>query len=63
VPFLDDPKFAQAACVTVVELAHYRDLRTPNKEEFDKALDAVIATSKNAEIVTRAKRYQKGETH
>ena len=62
VPFLDDPKFAQAACVTVVELAHHRNLRLPNKDEFDKALDAVIATSKNADIVTRAKRYKKGET-
>jgi len=63
VPFLDDPKFAQAACVTVVELAHHRDLRIPNKAEFDKALDAVIVTGKNAEIVARARRYQKGETH
>ena len=62
VPFLDDPKFAQAACVTVVELAHHRNLRLPNKDEFDKALDAVIATSKTPEIVARAKRYKKGET-
>ena len=62
VPFLDDPKFAQAACVTVVELAHHRGLRQPNEAEFAVALDAVIAISKDAEIVARAKLYKMGRT-
>ena len=61
-PYMDQPKFAQEACATVVELAHHRGLREPNKAEFDKALDTVIAASKDADLVDLAKRYQKGQT-
>jgi len=46
----------------VVELAHHRDLREPNKAEFDRALDKVIQTSKDATVVDRANRYKKGQT-
>lgn len=60
--FLDDPKFEQQACETIVELAHHRGLREPNKAEFDPLLDRVIATSKDAVVVDRAQRYKKGET-
>lgn len=63
VPYLRDPKFAETACTTVVELAHHRDLRAAHEAEFDKALDAVIATSKNAQLVARAEKYKKGQTH
>jgi HEAT repeat protein len=62
VPFLSQPEYAQEACVAVVELAHHRALRDANKAEFDKALDVVIHTSKDAEIVDRATRYKKGQT-
>jgi len=62
VPYMDQPAFAQEACATVVELAHHRELRGPNKAEFDKALDVVIRTSKDADIVDRAQRYKKGQT-
>src|SRR5205085_11419918 len=48
VPYLDQPPFAQEACESVVELAHHRELRDPNKAEFERALDKVIQTSKNA---------------
>jgi hypothetical protein len=61
-PYMDKPKFAQEACATVVELAHHRGLREPNKAEFDKALDIVIATSKDAVLVDLAQRYKKGQT-
>ncbi len=61
-PYLDQPAFAQPACLAVVELAHHRDLREPNKEEFDRALDKVIQTSKDATVVDRANRYKKGQT-
>ena len=33
-----------------------------NKAEFDKALDAVIGISKDADVVDRAKRYKQGKT-
>ncbi len=62
VPYLDKPSHAQQACETVVELAHHRALREPNKPEFDAALDKVIQTSKNATVIERANRYKRGET-
>jgi hypothetical protein len=62
VPYLDQPAFAQEACASVVELAHHRELREPNKAEFHKALDVVIRTSADPGVVDRAKRYKKGQT-
>lgn len=62
VPYLDNPKLAEPACLSVVELAHHRNLRDSHKEEFTKALDKVIATTKNAELTERAERYKQGQT-
>jgi len=62
VPYLDQPALAQEACGTVVELAHHRELREPNKAEFEKALDVVIRIGKDAGVVDHAKRYKKGQT-
>jgi HEAT repeat protein len=61
-PYLDQPDFAQIACETIVEIAHHREVRDPNKAEVDKALDKVIATSKDPVVVDRANRYKRGET-
>jgi HEAT repeat protein len=61
-PYVDQPQFAQIACETIVEIAHHREVRDPNKAEVDKALDKVIATSKDPEVVERANRYKRGET-
>jgi HEAT repeat protein len=61
-PYLDDPALAEPACQSVVELAHHRALRDANKDEFTRALDRVIATTKNAELVERAERYKQGQT-
>ena len=61
-PYLSKPGFAQAACETIVELAHHREIRDPNKAEFDKALDQVIKISKDPVVVDRAQRYKRGET-
>jgi HEAT repeat protein len=60
--YIERPPFAQLACETTVELAHHRELRDPNKAEFDKALDKVIAVSKDPVVVDRAGRYKRGET-
>jgi hypothetical protein len=62
VPYLKEAAYAQQACETVVELAHHRTLREPNKAEFDRALDQVIAISKDAVVVERANRYKKNQT-
>ena len=61
-PYLKQPAYAKQACETIVELAHHRQLREPNKAEFDGALDQVIATSKDPTILDRAQRYKKGQT-
>jgi len=60
--YTDDPKFAQRACLSIVELSHHRGVREPNKKEFHKALDKVIATSKDAVVIDRANRYKKDQT-
>lgn len=62
VPYVDEAPFAEAACETIVELAHHREIRDPNKDEFNKVLDHVIAVTKDPEIVERANRYKRGET-
>lgn len=62
VPYLDAPALAETACGSVVELAHHRALRDAHKEEFTKALDKVLATSKDAGVIDRAERYKQGRT-
>lgn len=61
-PYLDQPPLAEPACKSVVELAHHRQLRDANKDEFTKALDRVIATTKNEELIQRATAYKEGKT-
>lgn len=61
-PYVAQDPFAQVACETIVELAHHREIRDPNKAEFDKALDLVIKTSEDPVVIDRAQRYQRGET-
>jgi len=58
VTYLDQPTLAQAACKGIVELAHTRMLREPNKAEFAKVLDRVIATTKDKGLAERAKGYK-----
>lgn len=61
-PYVSRVATAEQACLSIVELAHHRTLREPNKAEFDKALDLVIKTSKNATVIDRAERYKKDQT-
>jgi HEAT repeat protein len=62
VPYLEQPAFAQQACESVVELAHHRALREPNKAEFEEALDRVLTTSQDPTVLDRATRYKNGQT-
>ncbi len=62
VSYLDEPACAQQACESIVEMAHHREFREPNKAEFDMLLDQVIAKSQDPVVVDRAGRYQKGQT-
>ena len=56
-PYMDQPALAERACGSVVELAHHKELRDPNRQEFAAALKKVLATAKNAAVLERAKRY------
>jgi len=60
VKLLDDEVVAQEACRSIVDLAHHRDLRNPNRDEFVKALRRVIEVSQDASTVSRAKGYIEG---
>ena len=62
VGYLDEPTLREAACQSVVDLAHHRSLRDAHKDEFAKALDRVIAVTKNQELIERANRYKEGKT-
>jgi HEAT repeat protein len=62
VPYLEEPAFAQQAAESVVELAHHRGLREPNKVEFDVALDRVMEISDDPTVRDRATRYKNGQT-
>ena len=61
-PYVDEPKFTEIACETIVEIAHHREVRDPNKAEFDKILDKIIEVTKDSVVVDRAQRYKRGET-
>ena len=62
VPYLDQPALAAPACKSVVELAHHQKLRDAHKADFQAALDKVLATTQDAELVERATRYKEGKT-
>ena len=58
--YLDQPAFVQSVCKGVVELAHSKMLREPNKAEFEMALGRVIDLCKDKALVDRAKQYKEG---
>lgn len=62
VPYLDQPALAAQAQEAVVELAHHRNLREPNKEEFAQVLTRVQAETKDEIVRDRAQRYRNGQT-
>jgi hypothetical protein len=44
----------------LLELAHHRNLRKPNNDEFASALNKVLVASKNEIVRDRAQRYKNG---
>jgi hypothetical protein len=58
--YLDQPALEQAACRGVIDLAHSKPLREPNKAEFESALDRIIVLCKDRGLVERAKQYREG---
>ncbi len=61
-PYLDQRPHVQQACLSIVELGHYRNLREPNKTEFDKLLERVKQLSTDEVVKLRAGLYQEEKT-
>ena len=61
-PYLDQPDFAQEACLSIVELAHHRALRDAHQAEFHAALDRVMEVAQDEVVIDRARRYKEGQT-
>jgi HEAT repeat protein len=59
-PYLDTPALAQSAAAAIVDLAHHKFLRNPNKNEFTPILKKVIELSKDKKVTGRAKQYLLG---
>lgn len=59
-PYLEQSDVSREASLAIVELAHRRELMTPNFEEFSAALEKVAQTCKDRGIADRAKRYMQG---
>jgi hypothetical protein len=59
-PFLEHKALGQRACRTVVELAHSKTLREPNRAEFQRALDQVLTLCRDKGLLERAKKYKEG---
>jgi HEAT repeat protein len=58
--YLDNPDLAQTACRTIVELAHHRFLRQPNKAHFEPILRKVEATAQDKSIARLAEKARLG---
>lgn len=58
--YLDDPDLAQTACRTIVELAHHRFLRQPNKAHFEPILRKVEATAEDKSVARLAEKARLG---
>jgi hypothetical protein len=58
--YLDHPELAQAACESIVELAHHRFLRQPNMDRFGPLLEKVSRISRDPAVAERAKKYRLG---
>ncbi|MDO5553072.1 MAG: hypothetical protein Q4G68_04875 [Planctomycetia bacterium] len=58
--YLADPELAETACQVLVELAHHRFLRQPNKERFNEILTQVEAITTDSRIAEQAKKARLG---
>ncbi len=57
---LDNPALSETACKVIVELAHHRFLRQPNKAFFDPILRKVEKTAKDKSIAELAEKARMG---
>ncbi|MDO5580791.1 MAG: hypothetical protein Q4G69_06620 [Planctomycetia bacterium] len=58
--YLDTPELAETASKVIVELAHHRFLRQPNKAFFEPILRKVEKTSKDGTTVQKAEKARMG---
>jgi len=58
--YLDDRELAETACRAIVELAHHRFLRQPNKAHFEPILRKVEATTTDKSVAGLAEKARLG---
>jgi len=58
--FLDDEALSETACASIAKMAHHRELREPNKDEFAPILEKVEQTAKNKDVAEAAKKARMG---
>ncbi|MDO4570257.1 MAG: hypothetical protein Q4D38_07740 [Planctomycetia bacterium] len=58
--FLNDEALSQQACATIVELAHHRFLRQPNREFFEPILKKVAEIATDKDVQARAEKARLG---
>ena len=60
-PHIEDDELGPRARRTVIDLAHHRGLREPNRDAFEPALKRVIPLLQDARQIERAKKYLANE--
>jgi HEAT repeat protein len=60
-PYLDDKSLAGEASKTIVDLARRKELFTPNRDEFIKALRKVVEVGSDRAVVERAEQIIQGK--
>jgi len=56
--YIDDTELRDRACASVLDLAHQTDLRRSARQEFNAALDKVLAVTTNNDFRNRANQYK-----
>ena len=59
-PYLKNQATAESAAESILNLAHHKFLRNPNKAEFTPLFEAIGKLSKDPKRVDRANRYRLG---
>ncbi|MFT5302373.1 MAG: HEAT repeat protein, partial [Mariniblastus sp.] len=56
-PYLNDPRHQNRTIQTVLAIAHHKDVREPNRDEFELALKKILGLTDDANLLEKAKQY------
>ncbi|MDO4558049.1 MAG: hypothetical protein Q4C47_03695, partial [Planctomycetia bacterium] len=58
--FIEDPVLNQTVCASIAKIAHHRELREPNRPEFQPILEKVEQTTNDATVEEAARKARLG---